>query len=106
MSLKDSKLQIEKLEDYKALPAEEKKTKLWNEEAKPYRVSIVSSSRENHPVYTYLEDRQTAIMIKLLIQRVLGDEQTKEQVKDLLKMASDVNKVKSFHSFYEVPYLG
>ena len=65
----DLKNCIIRIEAFKDLSPEEVKSKetSWNEKPMPFRLAIVSSQRDNKPVYTYAATRQQAISIKLLI---------------------------------------
>lgn len=69
MDLKDCVIRIESKVVYSKLSPEERKSKetLWNEEAPQFRVAIISSKRDNKPVYTYAATRQQALGIKMLI---------------------------------------
>lgn len=69
MDLKECIIRIESKEAYSKLSAEERKSKetQWNEEAPQFRVAIISSKRDNKPVYTYASTKQQAVGIKMLI---------------------------------------
>jgi hypothetical protein len=69
VDLNECTIKIESKQEYDRLSEEERKSKdlAWNEGTQNFRVAIISSKRNNKPVYTYSGSREQTIAIKMLI---------------------------------------
>lgn len=102
VNLKECIIRIESKEVYSRLPAEERKSQesTWKEESQNYRVAIISSSRNNKPVYNYASTREEAFVLTMQISNTLSTLEYKSQLKSLIKYVSDTDKHSHFTALH------
>jgi hypothetical protein len=102
VDLKECVIRVESKKEYDMLPAEERKSQetSWKEEALNYRVAIISSNRNNKPVYTYASTKEETISITMQINNAISTNEDKNQLKSLIKYVSDSDKFVHFTSIY------
>ena len=107
VDLNECTIRIESKQDYDRMSEEERKSKesSWNEATQNFRVAIISTKRNNKPVYTYASSREQTIAIKMLIKNALSSVENKSQLKSLFKYVSDADKLAHFTAFYSQTYL-